>query len=401
MTVSFVFGDNVVVSSEELNEKMSLGTIASYEQSLQRDPDATIEFRNGIVGQSMKAAGAGPLPFEPVGIGNPLSLEILGYYTGDLPAMFGFKLPGMLVSSAFKAIEMYDAQAKAVNQIVKEVSNRQYLRPSAEAEGTPIVLYTPALVPDTSVVDLTMAIDRFDEELFQYMAALFKSASGLPLFFVPGPQGAIASTALLAGSVVADKAGRLGKVLFNSKTILRDNVELRFDTPGFFALQPGPIFAKEYKDRAEFVGFTPTLVDGGTPQQHMVLRNEAGQDYAGYAPYIILNLDGRRRGNLTEFKTRAATSAILEQFVGSQDAGRQAVALLEQAMSLLNDATFREKALATQTRLEKVNASISDMKKNKVKTNDIRYRNAIDEQDKLVTQLEAYKGNIRDAIFNI
>ena len=52
MPVSYVFGDNVVVSAEELNEKISLGTIANYEQDLRRDPGATIEFRNGSVAKT-------------------------------------------------------------------------------------------------------------------------------------------------------------------------------------------------------------------------------------------------------------------------------------------------------------------------------------------------------------
>ena len=221
------------------------------------------------------------------------------------------------------------------------------------------------------------------------------------MFFVAGPAGPVASTAVLAGSIVVDKAGQLGKVLFNSKTFLRTQIELRFDTPGFFAVEPGAIFAFDNKDRGEFAGFKPTLVDGATPQQHMVLRNEAGQDYAGRAPYIILNLDGRRRENLADFKARAATSAILEQFVGSPDAGSQAVAILEEAMGLLNDATFREKALATQTQLNAVNQEIQVLKNKKTDPTSDEFKKKTALQNALQARLKAFNGNIRQELFKL
>ncbi len=403
MPYSYLFGD-VVVSAEELNEKISLGALAAYEQALRSDPTATLEFSGGVVSPAAMLAGADPLPFEPIGIGKPLSVEILGYYTGDLPPTFGFKKPGMLVSSAVKAIEDYDAQAKAVNQIVSEVDNRRYLRPSAEAEGSPIVQYAAALVPDTITVDLTLAIDRFDEELFGFLASLLKAAAGLPVFFVAGPGGAAASTALLAGSVAAKKAGELGKVLFNSKTFLRDQIELRFDTPGFSAIQPGAIFACDLKDRTQFEGFKPKLVDGGTPQQHMIMQNDAGQAYGGPAPYIILNLDGRRRDNLADFKARAATSAILEKFVGSPDAGSQAIGILQEAMGLFNDSTFREKALVTQRELSVVDERIRLLTQDKQSAeyeDTPAYKAQIEIKKSLESRLEAYNNNIHQEIFKL
>ena len=401
MPYSYVFND-VVVSSDELSEKIGLGARAAYEQALQSDPTATLEFSGGVVSPAAVLAGADPLPFEPIGIGRPLSVEILGYYTGDLPPWFGFRKPGMLVSSAVKAIEDYDAQAKAVNQIVNEVDNRLYLRPSAEAEGSPIVYYSAALVPDTTIVDLSLSIDRFDEEVFSFLASLLKSAAGLPMFFVPGPGGAVAGTALLAGSVVADKAGELGKVLFNSKTFLSESIGLRFDTPGFFAIDSQTIFVTDTKkNRGELDGYKPTLVGGGMPQQYMVMRNDAGQDYAGPAPYIILNLDGRQRDNLAGFKARAAPSAILEKFVGSPDAGNQAVAILEEAMGLLNDATFREKGLATQTQLNAVNRQIKKMKDDTEDPTGDPFKKKIAEQEALQARLQAFNGNIRQELFQL
>lgn len=399
MPVSYVLGDNVVVSSEELNEKISLGSLADYAEALQRDPEATIEFQNGTVSPALRMAGAGALPFEPIGIGKPLSLEILGYYTGELPPSFGKR--SMLVGSAVKAIEAYDAQARAVNQIVKEVRDREYKRPSAEADGSPIVLYTPALVPDTTSIDLTLSVDRFQEEWFGYLAALLKTAGGLPVFFVPGPGGAIASTALLAGSIAVDKAGELGKVLFNSKTILEGSLELRFDTPGFEAVMPRTVYVYNSTDKSELEGYKPSLVDGGSPLQHMVMRNDAGEEYTGRAPYIILSLDGRRRDNLADFKARAATSAILEQYVGSQDVGGQVLAILEEAMSLLNDSTFREKALATQARLNVVNAEIEEMERHQVNQEDYKYVKFTKERTNLEARLAAYIGNINNPNFQL
>ena len=43
MPYSYVFND-VVVSSDELSEKISLGALAAYEQALQSDPTATVSY---------------------------------------------------------------------------------------------------------------------------------------------------------------------------------------------------------------------------------------------------------------------------------------------------------------------------------------------------------------------
>lgn len=406
----YVFGNDVVVSQEELDEKINLGLVAEYEQALRRDPDASFTFRGGVVKAPRRrpaAPGAGldTHSYTEIGIGKPLSLEILGYYTGDLPRIFGLRKPSMLVSSACEAIETYEAKPQAVNQMVKEVEERQYLRPSAQQEGSPIVYYSTALPPNEVLVDVSLRVDRFDEAMFYYLSDIMEGAAGLPVFVMGGPTGVAVATAALIGATIARQAGELGKALFNSKIILQQSLSLTFNKPGFVNLKPKAFLACEKKDEGEFQGFGPVLVNGGEPTQHMVMM-KGDQPYQGPAPYIILNLDGSQREGLEGFKARLATAAILDQFVGGQDPGGTVVSVINEAMGLYNDVTFRRKAQTVQKEIETLDAEIERLEA-RARQNDAEetllgdsgYQTKKQSVEKLREKLQAYQGNIRNEDF--
>ncbi len=409
----YVFENDVVVSQEELDEKINLGLAAEYEQALRRDPTASFTFRGGIVPAPPQHPPTDGVGFDvqdygEIGIGKPLSLEILGYYTGDLPRIIGLRKPSMLVSSACKAIETYEAQPLAVNQMVKEIEEHQYLRPSAENEGSPIVYYSPALPPSEVLINVSLKVDRFDEAMFYYLSDIMKGAAGLPVFVLGGPAGVGIATAALVGATLARQAGELGKALFNSTTILQQTLSLTFYKAGHAFPKPKAFYACAEKDEGEFKprGFAPVLVNEGELTQHMVMKNEAHQEYNGPAPYIILNLDGHKREDLEGFKARLATAAILEKFVGGQDPGGTVVSVINEAMGLYNDLTFRRKAQTVQKDIEDLDAEIQAREK-EARQNDTEeslsgdsaYQAKKQSVEKLREKLLAYQGNIRKEEF--
>lgn len=406
----YIYENGVVVSQEELDEKLNSGELAEYEQRLQDDRNASFTFRDGVVPAprgrpAAPGAGFDVIDYEKIGIGQPLSLEILGYYTGDLPRIGRLGKTSMLVCSACKAIETYEAQPWAVNQMENEVEEHQYLRPSAGNEGSPLVYYSAAMPPNELLVDLSLKVDRFDETILYYLSDIMKGAAGLPVFVMGGPTGVGIATAALVGATLLRQAGELGKALWNSKTILQHTLSLTFNKGGVGVIPPKAYLACNTQDEGKFEGYIPVLVDGGTPSQHWVMK-KGDRPYNGPAPYMILNLDGREREGLENFKARLATAAILEKFVGTQDPGSTVVSVINEAMGLYNDVTFRRKAQTVQKDIETLDAEIAEQEA-QARRDDTEetllensaYQAKQQRVEKLREKLQAYQGNIQNEEF--
>jgi hypothetical protein len=89
---------------------------------------------------------------------------------------------------------------------------------------------------------------------------------------------------------------------------------------------------------------------------------------------------------LKDFTPKLASAALLEQFFGAQDTGGQALATLEEAMQLYNDFAFHRKA-------QDVIGDLANL--------DPQSETYEDEKVRLEEYLEAYKGNIRNSIFQV
>jgi hypothetical protein len=384
MAHAFVVGD-VLVESEEFFEKVALGTVGRFLHDMETPSgaEATIHFSRGTV----KATDLlGPPPkaiptFQPVGLGRPLSLEILAVYTGDVPRRwFGLAKSDLLVTSAVKALTHLNAAPRAVNQLVAAVDNHRHVQPSALSEGSPIIYYTPSLVNERLTVTVQLIADSFDKTAFQHLEQLLKTAGAVPLF-VP------AQGYLLVGSYFTKIFGKLGEILFESRPFLHEDIDLAFDTPGMPAAVSRHIVVYDYQDRTEFESnYTVRPVQSAVPSKTRIalVNRETGKEYAGDAPYAILSLDGRTRQGLDDFTPRFASAALLERFLGTQDAGGQAVQTLESAMQLYNDFVYHQRAKSIKQQLDDLDEEASDYAEQKAA---------------LETLLHAYVGNITQALF--
>ena len=86
MAILYSLG-NSLVDVEELNEHIVIGDLKRFE-------DARTAVRSRSANSTEETTS-----FEPVGIGKPLSLEILTVYTGNAPRSFLGGKPDLLVVS--------------------------------------------------------------------------------------------------------------------------------------------------------------------------------------------------------------------------------------------------------------------------------------------------------------
>jgi hypothetical protein len=379
MGYALVIGD-ILVSSEEMAEKIAVGDIGRFHRQARSTAKARIAFSKGVVTAGRltarpRAAAKGPAPpFTPIGIGKPMSLELLGCYTGNVPAksLFSSK-PDLLLISAVKGVQTYEAAPRAINQLVKGISDRQYLEPSALSEGAPIVYSTRSLVNSTLLFAVEVIAETFDKKIFDGIQRLFSTAAGLPIF---APAGAY----LMAGSFLTRIFGDLGKALLESPPFLKAGFTLRLDTPEFAEALASMVVIYNDRDQGQFADYKAGMAPSGPGRRRMALvHRDTGKEYRGDAPYAILSLDGRPRPELDDFAPRLASAAVLERFYGSQDVGGQLIDTLCSAMELYNDFSFRQKA-------EKIKKQMS------------AYDPGSDEYKASQTLLDAYVRNIRQEV---
>ncbi len=290
-------------------------------------------FREKVADRSFarSMAAAPPTEFFPVGPGKPLTVMIRNVYTGRYPkgAFGGAK--DMLVVSAMKGIEVYNAAPRAVNFLKKDVRrNASVALPAATDEGTPLVFYAPALTQADSILTIEVVFDEFPKDAFDKAASVFTGLGGIPAF-------APASGVLFGAGILTRLIGRLGEALVDGQPVMRATEGLTFTLPG--ALPPVADFrllTDEELDRSMLTGYEL--------RGDRLMKVGTNEEYTGDVPYVVISLDGRKNNAFEGFVPRAATAAILERFYRSQGAGVTVLDGLVDAVKLYNDAQFRRKA---------------------------------------------------------
>lgn len=330
-----------LIGLNELEQRRIGGELGEQGDSglLRPEPKAAVD-------SEIMRAGAAPsmiegTDFRPIGIGKPLSVRIYTIYAGDLPPK---NRPGrtrdVMVVSGVKAAQTFDATPRAINLIQDQVRDKAMLQFGAFQDGSPIVYYTPSLTDDETACSFELVPDTFPNGVVDRIASLFQRAGGLPVF-------APASTYLLAGSTLVKMFGAFGAKYLERSPTLIDTLTLRFQVGGFPSFAAGVYALFNDGDRAEFAGYRPELVDSGT----MALVN-AGMEYAGPAPYILIGVDGREEPQLVDFIPHVASAALLEKFYPtSEDGAAVLIDQLEVAATLLNDFNYRVRAQNMQKRL--------------------------------------------------
>jgi len=344
-----------IVTDDELFSSDNLSKSSAFFADLSQGiSPASIVFSTGVLeavsARSAMAPGESPVPFEPIGLGKPLTVMIREVYTGAHPSggLFGGK-KDMLITSALKSITAFDAKPRAINFLEKKVApNSRLNRPGASEQGTPLVFYSPSLLERSLTMDLGVVFDQFDPKLFDTLGDVFSAAAGIPLFLP-------ASLYLLAAGMLTKIAGSAGEALFDGKPVFDRTEALDVFFPGSPPLPPG------------FRLITPDNVDvqesGFRDKYHV---NSLGQvvdgsdkPYQGNMPYIVISVDGTEQPEYASFTPTAASAAILAKFFGAGEQGQLAKDLIK-AVQVLNDVTFR-------TQVDQLDAQIKEAKTAKEK----------------------------------
>jgi len=274
--------------------------------------------------------------FEPIGKGKPLQVVIDRIYTGKYPkkgGLFG-SASDVAVVSGVKDYSVFAASTRALNVLTKDVRARSHVRGTAFEDGTPLVLYSPAVMTDSLTLTVEIAVDSFDSGLFDTVAKGFSAAAGIPLML---PY----SGYLLGASEVLKLAGGVGDALFDGRPAFSITETLNFGLPG------RPLAIADHwllTHNQDLNGFSYDAQKG--------LIDSNGAPYAGDDPYVVLTLDGKERPELNKFTPTAASAAILQKFFNMKDRTAASVETIVEGMQLVSDLRLRKKAETLKARAE-------------------------------------------------
>lgn len=344
----YTAGD-AIVTKEEFFEKIHGGELSEL-SPVRGVPklSRSITFSTG------KLTPENAIPFQPIGIGKPLTIMIRQIYTGKYPDSFFGSNKDMLATSAVKSITSSEEKPRALNFLMEKVSTNNVIeRPPAVSQGTPFVFYSPALVENSLTLDLSIVFDNFPQQLFTIIGNAFQTAAGIPIFL---PY----STYILGLSGIAKLAGSIGEAVFDGKPAFSSSDGLDFFLPGAIPVPSGfalvtdrnmdtidPMFREKYQ-----VDKSGQVVD------------KSGKKYRGDIPFIVISFDGTAQKELESFAPTAATAAILSRFYGMKDGQQQNLDTLIEAIKLYNDLKYRTQV---DTLDKEIETSKDDAKKEELK----------------------------------
>lgn len=354
MAIFYSLGD-ALVADDELIEKDVKGYLAKFNKNRKT---AEVLFSTGVLTgkniiESYISSNGEIIPFKPIELGKPLTIEIRHVYTGKHPKKkFLDPSKDMLITTAMKSIAAFNAAPRAVNFLKKNVrAKHNVMNPSATDEGTPLIHYTPALIQKNTVLTLEIGFDEFPDEIFSIAKNALTQAAGLPIF-------ASSSSYLLAAGAITKIIGDLGSRLFDSSPVFKATEPLYFYRAGSSVPQAGYRLITEDD-------VNPSLLKNFKINENGQLVNDNGEPYDGDTPYIVISLDGNEMEEYANFAPTAASAALLERFYKINDGQEQPLGPLMDALKLYNDWKFRKEADALEEEIKDLEPDSEEYKEKK------------------------------------
>jgi hypothetical protein len=288
------------------------------------------------------ATGAQPTGPQPIGPKLPLSAYIIHVYTGKYPEHDFFGNRGdMAITSGVKSFSASQASARALNFLEAQVyPSTHFIAPAATNQGTPLILYSPAMTDSAVTLTVQMATaNDFVKDLLDEIGTGFTALAGIPILL---PY----SGYLLAGSALLKVGEGIADALYDSVPVLLQSTQINFDVAFTTPAQAGlRFFCNQDLDPQQY-----QYVDGKG------LADSSGNIYNGPEPYIVVALDGTPHDGWKGFTPAVATAAVIQKFFSAQNVGQTTIDTLVDAVKIASDFKYRQQAEQLKTQINAVPA---------------------------------------------
>src|SRR4030042_2051434 len=135
----------LIVKEKDYLEVMESVPLKKLSAQVRSDQSLTIDMGRQAVSAAevLRPTDIDGIPFEPIAIGKPLTIEIRWVYTGKKPGKVG---KDMKITSAFKSLATFNEAPRAVNLIKCGMHAQSNVKWTATDKGTPLSFYTPAMI---------------------------------------------------------------------------------------------------------------------------------------------------------------------------------------------------------------------------------------------------------------
>lgn len=370
MAIAFAVGDRLV-TPEDLDRAARDATLASFKSDAAFNGEYKLKINEDLAlsANDLKAtwdAISPSVPFQGIGVGKPLTIVLeqvyLGNYPDAMPRIPGQQRGDVLVTSANKAFQTFEAAPRAIHMMQERAARKSRLRATASRQGSQLVFYAPAVTDDSIIFTFEIVVDRdFDDKLGNSLSQAFKTAGALPVFAPAAPY-------LVAAGVAIPLATEAANLLARPRPCFEATMELNFARPGMQTIQAGATLIYPDGYESEFSNYTMSRDDHS-------LRDRDGKRYAGDVAYMVVSLDGTDQPEYEKWTAQAASASITERFFGGGGSMTKALELVTDSLSLYNDLAYQKLALGIKRSL----LGASEV-----------------EKDRLSILYEAYKKNIQN-----
>ncbi|MHA7271024.1 hypothetical protein [Arthrobacter sp. HLT1-20] len=340
------------------------------------------------------AGGDAIVEFDPIGIGNPLKVELVSVYVGQTERESG----QLLVMSTVRDPDAPAGAVFAMNWWGEGVESQEFVALN-NGTGNRVIYYSPAESATLLSISVKLKFDYFPEDVVEAWAKAATNIVRLPILIgglaVGGPVGAASAQAIVG---VVGAGADLTIALLDERI---DGTELTsmdwalsiFDPgfpvqkAGFVLLTEENLVAKSGTENRMASGYTssqgPANARSGPKKfmevkgndfyvdaRHQVLRHaksgewdgdgwtfKAGDEVRGPWPYVLVKAHGAKNDDLKKWKPAAVTADLAAKFL-NRDRDAKLPDLTEKVFTAYSDMAMLDRAVDLQKQIvnEKVDS---------------------------------------------
>lgn len=336
MTMYRVLNQHIVSEAEFVARSTDLK--AHFEARAMGSKVAPLELSGG---KQLTAAAPGTtptIPILPIGPGLPLSIVILHVYTGKYPERSIFKSRGdMAIVSGVKNFTAVNASARAINYLQSAIApHSHFVAPSVFDQGTPLIMYSPAVVDKEMIFTVEMATaNDFVRNLLEQIGGGFQGLAGIPLLL---PYAGY----LLGGNALLKLGEGIADALYQSVPAFKQQEVVNFDNP----------FIAPSTSEVRVICNKGLAATNYIYKDKLGLVDAKGAQYDGDEPYVVVGLDGAQRDEWKGFTPAVASAAVLQKFFTVKTAGQTVVDTIVGAATVYSDLKYRQLASSLKAKID-------------------------------------------------
>ncbi len=294
--------------------------------------------------------------YNPVAINKPLSIQLLTFFPGANIKEWGGRAQ-LMFTSQVRVGPSNKPAPRLVNMILRRydfkaaVPVQDY---AGDVYGDPMIYYTKAYADQKVGITLRgVELDKVGPKTWKGITSTISSVGTLALFTPAAPYLAAAGLAAKLAEAFLRAINRNDRLTVQRTNFYFDEYNRKLLQAGRYLFWTGGVKTNSMKKNYRLTG-------KGDPEPNLLVNKTNGSLFRD-TPYIVVQIDGKRRRAYEDFEIGAGSAELLEAW-GDKDAGAVIFQTIRELASQVNDARQLKEIIGLKEDLKK-----AKMKKDKAK----------------------------------